>query len=132
MYFGIISCETKAFKKISRCTYVDLKTMFTHIFIGLKVFIVTLFCNFVFRPDDKAVILMESGIRMHCTEFDWPKNPAPSGFSMKVRMWLGSNSWQTNYKSETLTISLCHPSKSITINYGNCSKRFSETMNIVL
>jgi len=38
----------------------------------------------MFRPDDKAVILMESGIRLHSTEFEWPKNPAPSGFSMKV------------------------------------------------
>ena len=36
------------------------------------------------RPDEKAVILMESGIRLHSTGFDWPKNPAPSGFSMKV------------------------------------------------
>ena len=27
---------------------------------------------------------MESGIKLHSTEFDWPKNPAPSGFSMKV------------------------------------------------
>ncbi|WAR18853.1 NEMF-like protein [Mya arenaria] len=35
------------------------------------------------RPDDKAVILLESGIRIHSTEFEWPKNPAPSGFSMK-------------------------------------------------
>ncbi|KAH3859417.1 ribosome quality control complex subunit NEMF-like [Dreissena polymorpha] len=40
------------------------------------------------RPDDKAVILMESGIRLHSTEFEWPKNPAPSGFSMKLRKHL--------------------------------------------
>ncbi|KAK3092818.1 hypothetical protein FSP39_007530 [Pinctada imbricata] len=37
------------------------------------------------RPDDKAVILLESGIRIHGTEFDWPKHNAPSGFSMKLR-----------------------------------------------
>ncbi|XP_033735846.1 nuclear export mediator factor Nemf-like [Pecten maximus] len=37
------------------------------------------------RPEEKAVILIESGIRIHCTEFDWPKNMAPSGFSMKLR-----------------------------------------------
>jgi hypothetical protein len=36
------------------------------------------------RPDDKAVILIESGIRIHSTSFDWPKNLIPSGFSMKV------------------------------------------------
>jgi len=37
------------------------------------------------RSEEKAVLLFESGIRFHTTEFQWPKNPAPSGFSMKVR-----------------------------------------------
>ncbi|ESO87754.1 hypothetical protein LOTGIDRAFT_127397 [Lottia gigantea] len=37
------------------------------------------------RPDEKVVLLLESGIRLHSTDFDWPKNPAPSGFSMKLR-----------------------------------------------
>ena len=41
-----------------------------------------------FRPDHKAVILMESGIRIHTTEFEWPKNMTPSGFSMKVKFIL--------------------------------------------
>ena len=36
------------------------------------------------RTEEKAVLLFESGIRIHTTEFQWPKNPAPSGFSMKV------------------------------------------------
>ncbi|RUS85379.1 hypothetical protein EGW08_006864 [Elysia chlorotica] len=40
------------------------------------------------KPDEKTVILMESGVRLHSTEFDWPKNPAPSGFSMKLRKHL--------------------------------------------
>ncbi|XP_076463782.1 ribosome quality control complex subunit NEMF-like [Babylonia areolata] len=40
------------------------------------------------RPDEKAVLLLESGIRLHSTGFDWPKNPAPSGFSMKMRKHL--------------------------------------------
>lgn len=31
------------------------------------------------------MLLIESGIRLHSTEFDWPKNPAPSAFSMKVQ-----------------------------------------------
>lgn len=30
------------------------------------------------------MILIESGIRIHETEFEWPKNIIPSGFSMKV------------------------------------------------
>ncbi|XP_064599750.1 ribosome quality control complex subunit NEMF-like [Liolophura sinensis] len=40
------------------------------------------------KPDQKAVVLIESGIRLHSTEFDWPKNPAPSAFSMKLRKHL--------------------------------------------
>jgi predicted ribosome quality control (RQC) complex YloA/Tae2 family protein len=36
------------------------------------------------------VILIESGIRIHSTEFDWPKNSIPSGFSMKMRKHLRS------------------------------------------
>lgn len=36
------------------------------------------------RSEEKAVLLFESGIRIHITDFQWPKNPAPSGFSMKV------------------------------------------------
>ncbi|GFN73720.1 nuclear export mediator factor nemf-like, partial [Plakobranchus ocellatus] len=40
------------------------------------------------KPDEKMVILMESGVRLHSTDFDWPKNPAPSGFSMKLRKHL--------------------------------------------
>lgn len=36
------------------------------------------------RSEEKAVLLFESGIRIHTTEFQWPKNPAPSGFTMKV------------------------------------------------
>ncbi|XP_059148218.1 ribosome quality control complex subunit NEMF-like [Physella acuta] len=40
------------------------------------------------KPDEKTVIVMESGTRVHSTDFDWPKNPAPSGFSMKLRKHL--------------------------------------------
>lgn len=38
------------------------------------------------RPDCKATLLLESGIRIHTTEFEWPKNMMPSGFAMKVRL----------------------------------------------
>ncbi|XP_016120279.1 nuclear export mediator factor Nemf-like [Sinocyclocheilus grahami] len=34
--------------------------------------------------------MIESGIRIHCTEFDWPKNMMPSGFAMKCRKHLKS------------------------------------------
>lgn len=36
------------------------------------------------RSPDSAILLIESGIRFHTTEFEWPKNPSPSAFAMKV------------------------------------------------
>ncbi|KAI7804319.1 ribosome quality control complex subunit NEMF-like [Triplophysa rosa] len=42
------------------------------------------------KPGTKAVLLIESGIRLHSTEFDWPKNVMPSGFAMKCRKHLKS------------------------------------------
>uniref|UniRef100_A0A8B9LEA2 Ribosome quality control complex subunit NEMF n=1 Tax=Astyanax mexicanus TaxID=7994 RepID=A0A8B9LEA2_ASTMX len=42
------------------------------------------------KPDSKAVLLIESGIRIHSTEFEWPKNLMPSGFAMKCRKHLKS------------------------------------------
>ncbi|XP_048047986.1 ribosome quality control complex subunit NEMF-like isoform X2 [Megalobrama amblycephala] len=42
------------------------------------------------KPDCKSVLLIESGIRIHLTEFDWPKNMMPSGFAMKCRKHLKS------------------------------------------
>eukprot|EP00730_Choanoeca_flexa_P018641 TRINITY_DN9075_c0_g1_i2.p1 TRINITY_DN9075_c0_g1~~TRINITY_DN9075_c0_g1_i2.p1 ORF type:complete len:106 (+),score=9.03 TRINITY_DN9075_c0_g1_i2:76-393(+) len=43
------------------------------------------------QAPDKAVLLIESGIRFHTTRYDWPKSDMPSGFAMKVRrndMWV--------------------------------------------
>lgn len=37
------------------------------------------------KSEEKSILLLESGMRIHTTEFEWPKNVAPSGFSMKVR-----------------------------------------------
>uniref|UniRef100_A0AAR2JAE7 Ribosome quality control complex subunit NEMF n=1 Tax=Pygocentrus nattereri TaxID=42514 RepID=A0AAR2JAE7_PYGNA len=42
------------------------------------------------KPDSKAILLIESGIRIHSTEFEWPKNVMPSGFAMKCRKHLKS------------------------------------------
>ncbi|XP_061700923.1 ribosome quality control complex subunit NEMF-like isoform X2 [Syngnathoides biaculeatus] len=39
-------------------------------------------------PDSKAILLLESGIRIHSTDFEWPKNMMPSGFAMKCRKHL--------------------------------------------
>ncbi|KAJ8967648.1 hypothetical protein NQ314_002709 [Rhamnusium bicolor] len=38
--------------------------------------------------EQKYVLLLESGNRIHTTNFEWPKNIAPSGFSMKMRKHL--------------------------------------------
>lgn len=40
------------------------------------------------RNEEKQVLLLESGNRIHTTNFEWPKNVAPSGFSMKLRKHL--------------------------------------------
>ncbi|XP_078262175.1 ribosome quality control complex subunit NEMF isoform X1 [Rhinoraja longicauda] len=42
------------------------------------------------KPELKAVLLLESGIRIHTTEFEWPKHMMPSGFAMKCRKHLKS------------------------------------------
>lgn len=40
------------------------------------------------RSEEKSVLLLESGNRFHTTHFEWPKNVAPSGFTMKLRKHL--------------------------------------------
>ncbi|KAM9191571.1 ribosome quality control complex subunit NEMF [Mergus octosetaceus] len=40
------------------------------------------------KPDCKVTLLVESGIRIHTTEFEWPKNMMPSSFAMKCRKHL--------------------------------------------
>lgn len=40
------------------------------------------------RNEEKVVLLLESGNRFHTTAFEWPKNVAPSGFTMKLRKHL--------------------------------------------
>lgn len=42
------------------------------------------------KTDLKVVLLVESGNRIGTTEFDWPKNLMPSGFSMKCRKHIRS------------------------------------------
>ncbi|CAL8285252.1 unnamed protein product [Lota lota] len=42
------------------------------------------------KPDTKAILLVESGVRIHSTDFEWPKNNMPSGFAMKCRKHLKS------------------------------------------
>ncbi|XP_076044571.1 nuclear export mediator factor NEMF homolog Clbn [Oratosquilla oratoria] len=37
------------------------------------------------KPEQKCVLLLESAARIHTTDYEWPKNPAPSSFAMKLR-----------------------------------------------
>ena len=37
------------------------------------------------KDEVKRTLLIESGIRFHLTTYEWPKSPAPSSFSMKLR-----------------------------------------------
>lgn len=56
------------------------------IFCFCSFYVIYDLCHFL-RPDSKAVLLVESGTRIHSTDFEWPKNMMPSGFAMKVRMY---------------------------------------------
>jgi predicted ribosome quality control (RQC) complex YloA/Tae2 family protein len=40
------------------------------------------------RNEEKTVLLMESGNRIHTTSFEWSKSISPSGFTMKLRKHL--------------------------------------------
>ncbi|NXF94266.1 NEMF factor, partial [Eubucco bourcierii] len=52
------------------------------------------------KPDCKATLLLESGIRIHTTEFEWPKNMMPSSFAMKVNSPTASP-WEGGWMSES-------------------------------
>ena len=42
------------------------------------------------QTPEKAMLLIESGVRFHTTQYDWPKGGNPSGFAMKVRYSLAT------------------------------------------
>eukprot|EP00111_Clytia_hemisphaerica_P007746 TCONS_00022497-protein len=81
----------------TRFTTIDIKAALAEInksdAIGLRVMNVYDIDNRTYlvrlvHGDTKIVILIESGNRIHLTEYDWPKNMMPSGFSMKCRKHL--------------------------------------------
>uniref|UniRef100_A0A8C9VER4 Ribosome quality control complex subunit NEMF n=1 Tax=Scleropages formosus TaxID=113540 RepID=A0A8C9VER4_SCLFO len=82
----------------TRFSTVDIRAVVAEInakFLGMRVNNVYDIDNKTFlirlqKPDSKAVLLLESGIRIHSTEFEWPKNLMPSGFAMKCRKHLKS------------------------------------------
>ncbi|TRY54189.1 hypothetical protein DNTS_030459 [Danionella cerebrum] len=82
----------------SRFNTVDIRAAISEInasCVGMRVYNVYDIDNKTYlirlqRPEIKCVLLIESGIRIHCTEFEWPKNMMPSGFAMKCRKHLRS------------------------------------------
>jgi hypothetical protein len=83
------------------------------------------------RPDKKAVILLESGNRLHSTEFEWPKGMMPSGFSMKVRLgarYLLSNC-STIYTVDSRYYDFCY-NEILLITIPNLYPNHSQTIEI--
>uniref|UniRef100_A0A8C4GK25 Ribosome quality control complex subunit NEMF n=1 Tax=Dicentrarchus labrax TaxID=13489 RepID=A0A8C4GK25_DICLA len=82
----------------TRFTTVDIRAVIAEInanYIGMRVNNVYDIDNKTYlirlqKPDSKAVLLVESGTRIHSTDFEWPKNMMPSGFAMKCRKHLKS------------------------------------------
>ncbi|XP_037550970.1 nuclear export mediator factor NEMF [Nematolebias whitei] len=80
----------------TRFTTVDIRAVIAEInanYIGMRVNNVYDIDNKTYlirlqKPDSKAVLLIESGTRIHSTDFEWPKNMMPSGFAMKCRKHL--------------------------------------------
>ncbi|XP_030636380.1 ribosome quality control complex subunit NEMF [Chanos chanos] len=82
----------------SRFNTVDIMAVIAEInanYVGMRVYNIYDIDNKTYlirlqKPDTKAVLLIESGTRVHSTEFEWPKNVMPSGFAMKCRKHLKS------------------------------------------
>ncbi|XP_034015884.1 nuclear export mediator factor NEMF-like [Thalassophryne amazonica] len=80
----------------TRFTTVDIRAVIAEInanYIGMRVYNVYDIDNKTYlirlqKPETKAVLLIESGTRIHSTDFEWPKNMMPSGFAMKCRKHL--------------------------------------------
>ena len=53
------------------------------------------------RTEEKAVIMLESGSRIHTTNSVWPKSDAPSGFTMKLRKHLRNKRLEDIYQFKT-------------------------------
>ncbi|XP_033115879.1 nuclear export mediator factor NEMF-like isoform X2 [Anneissia japonica] len=82
----------------SRFTTIDLRSVLSELgerLMGMRVLNVYDVDNKTYlirlaKPDQKEVLLFESGSRIHSTTFEWPKNMMPSSFSMKLRKHLKS------------------------------------------
>ncbi|XP_071961778.1 ribosome quality control complex subunit NEMF-like [Antedon mediterranea] len=80
----------------SRFTTIDLRCVLSELgdrLMGMRVLNVYDVDNKTYlirlaKPDQKEVLLFESGNRIHSTTFEWPKNMMPSSFSMKLRKHL--------------------------------------------
>ncbi|CAH3150400.1 unnamed protein product [Porites evermanni] len=82
----------------SRFTTVDICAIITELresLLGMRVANVYDIDNKTYlirlgKTDTKVMLLIESGNRINTTDFEWPKNMMPSGFSMKCRKHIRS------------------------------------------
>ncbi|XP_022096667.1 nuclear export mediator factor NEMF-like [Acanthaster planci] len=82
----------------SRYTTIDLRAAISELgvrLMGLRVINIYDINNKTYLiklqgTDKKEMLLIESGIRINSTDFDWPKSNMPSNFSMKLRKHLKS------------------------------------------
>lgn len=79
------------------------------------------------------MLLVESGNRINTTEFEWPKNLMPSGFSMKVIVFLKVLHASYDQSQEEILlmllptpISFNHRGKVVGNFHHHCSAKFSK------
>lgn len=53
------------------------------------------------------MLLIESGIRIHITEYEWPKAGFPSGFSMKVSLSMSEVSHNAEVRTNAMKCGGC-------------------------
>ena len=92
------------------------------------------------RPDEKAMLLFESGCRLHTTEFEWPKNMQPSGFSMKVYSLVCLSVclslccfivWDTDTPLVTSSLSPFLPSLSLSLSPSSQLRKHLRTRRLI-
>ena len=69
------------------------------------------------RTEEKAVILFESGSRIHSTNSVWPKSDAPSGFTMKLRKHLKNKRLENIYQFKTDRVAVLQFGTNEVTNY---------------
>ena len=69
------------------------------------------------RTEEKCVLMLESGSRIHSTNSVWPKSDAPSGFTMKLRKHLKNKRLEDIYQFKTDRIAVMQFGTNEVANY---------------